>query len=46
MLLDKLKLEEIKGDASHRTFYRKKIGNKKSIIVFAIKEKKKKFTNL
>ena len=41
MLLDKLKLEEIKGDASHRTFYRKKIGNKKSIIVFAIKEKKK-----
>jgi aminoglycoside/choline kinase family phosphotransferase len=41
MLLDKSKLKKIKGDASFRTFYRKKIGNKKSIIVFATKEKKK-----
>ena len=41
MLLDKAKLKKIKGDASFRTFFRKKIGNKKSIIVFANKEKKK-----
>jgi N-acetylmuramate 1-kinase len=41
MLLDKSKLKKIKGDASFRTFFRKKIGNKKSIIVFANKEKKK-----
>ena len=45
MLPNKLKLKKIKGDASFRTFYRKKIGNKKSIIVFALK-KKKKFTNI
>ena len=41
MLLDKSKLKKIKGDASFRTFFRKKIGNKKSIIVTATKEKKK-----
>jgi len=41
MLLDKLKLKRIKGDASFRIFYRKKIKNKKSIIVLATKEKKK-----
>ena len=41
MLLDKSKLKKIKGDASFRTFFRKKIGNKKSIIVFATKEKEK-----
>ena len=41
MLPNKLKLKKIKGDASFRTFYRKKVGNKKSIIVFATKEKKK-----
>ena len=41
MLLDKSKLSKIKGDASLRKFYRKKIGNKKSIIVFATKEKEK-----
>ena len=46
MLLDKAKLKKIKGDASFRTFFRKKIGNKKSIIVFANKEKKKKFTHI
>ena len=41
MSLDKSKLKKIKGDASFRTFYRKKNGNKKSIIVFATKEKEK-----
>ena len=41
MISNKLKLKKIKGDASFRLFYRKKIGNKKSIIVFATKEKKK-----
>ena len=41
MPLDKSKLEKIKGDASFRTFYRKKNGNKKSIVVFATKEKEK-----
>ncbi len=39
MLLDKSKIKKIKGDASFRTFYRKKIGKKKSIIVFTKKEK-------
>ena len=38
---NKLKLKKIKGDASFRKFYRKKIGNKKSIIVIATKEKEK-----
>ena len=41
MLLNKSKLKEIKGDASFRRFFRKNTDNKKSIIVFAIKEKKK-----
>ena len=41
MPLDKSKLEKIKGDASFRTFYRKKVGNKRSILVFATKEKEK-----
>ncbi|MDC0569537.1 phosphotransferase [Candidatus Pelagibacter sp.] len=41
MPLDKSKLKKIKGDASFRTFYRKKNGNKKSIVVFATKEKEK-----
>ena len=40
MLLNKSKLKEIKGDASFRRFFRKNTDNKKSIIVFAIKEKK------
>ena len=35
--MNELNLKKIKGDASFRTFYRKKIGNKKSIIVFASK---------
>jgi N-acetylmuramate 1-kinase len=41
MLSNKSKLKRIKGDASFRTFYRKKNGTKKSIIVFAKKEKEK-----
>ena len=41
MLLDRSKLKKIKGDASFRNFYKKKINNKKSIIVFATREKKK-----
>jgi N-acetylmuramate 1-kinase len=41
MPLDRSKLKKIKGDASFRIFYRKKIGNKRSIIVFATKEKEK-----
>ena len=41
MILDKSKLKKIKGDASFRHFYRKKINNKKSIIVYATKEKEK-----
>ena len=41
MLLDRSKLKKIKGDASFRKFYKKKINNKKSIIVFATREKKK-----
>ena len=41
MLLDKSKIKKIKGDASFRKFYRKKIKNKKSIIVLATKEKEK-----
>ena len=46
MILNKTKFKKIKGDASFRSFYRKKIGNKETIIVFANKEKKKKFINL
>ena len=41
MLLDKSNLKKIKGDASFRFFYRKTVNNKKSIIVWAVKEKKK-----
>ena len=41
MSVDELNFKKIKGDASFRTFYRKKNGNKKSIIVFANKEKEK-----
>ena len=43
MLSNKLKLKKIKGDASFRTFYRKKFNNKSSIIVYSTKEKKKIF---
>ena len=41
MKLDKSKLKKIKGDASFRYFYRKEVNNKKSIIVYAKKEKEK-----
>ena len=40
MLLDKLKLKKIKGDASFRYFFRKKNNNISSIIVYAKKNKK------
>ena len=41
MLQTNNELKKIKGDASFRSFYRKLSSNKKSIIVFAPKEKKK-----
>ena len=41
MLQTTNKLKKIKGDASFRSFYRKLSSNKKSIIVFAYKEKEK-----
>jgi len=41
MLQTTNKLKKIKGDASFRSFYRKSSSNKKSIIVFASKEKEK-----
>jgi len=41
MISDKLKLKKIKEDASFRSFYRKKKDNKKSIIVYPAKERKK-----
>ena len=41
MPLNKLKLKKIKGDASSRLFFRKKFIKKKSIIVYAEKEKRK-----
>jgi aminoglycoside/choline kinase family phosphotransferase len=41
VILDKSKLKKIKGDASFRSFYRKKYGNINSIIVYSKKEKVK-----
>ena len=41
MKLNSIKLKKIKGDASFRYFYRKKKNKKKSIIVYAVKEKEK-----
>ncbi len=41
MKLDNVKLKRIVGDASFRTFYRKKKARKNSIIVFSKKEKEK-----
>ena len=41
MLQTNDKLKKIKGDASFRSFYRKSSSKKKSIIVFASKEKEK-----
>ena len=45
MNFDKSKIIQIKGDASFRKFYRKKINNKSSIIVYAKKEKNKNLLN-
>jgi len=41
MRLNKLELKKIKGDASFRSFYRKKKDNKNSVIVYATREKEK-----
>jgi len=41
MNLNKKKLKKIKGDASFRSFYRKRSKKKNSIIVYARKEKEK-----
>ena len=41
MQLGKIRLKKIKGDASHRLFYRKVFKKKKSIIVYADREKEK-----
>ena len=41
MRLNKITLKKIKGDASFRSFYRKKNDKKNSIIVYAKKEKEK-----
>jgi len=41
MRSSKLTLEKIKGDASFRSFYRKKSDKRNSIIIYATKEKKK-----
>ncbi len=45
MNFDKSKIIPIKGDASFRKFYRKKINKKSSIIVYAKKEKIKNLLN-
>ena len=45
MNLNKKKLEKIKGDASFRKFYRKKLNKASSIIVYAKKEKVKNLLN-
>ena len=41
MILEKRKLTKIKGDASFRQFFRKKLNSKSSIIVYANKQKVK-----
>ena len=41
MILEKKKLTKIKGDASFREFYRKKLNSNSSIVVYANKEKVK-----
>ena len=45
MNFDKNKMKLIKGDASFRKFYRRKINKKSSIIVYAKKEKNKNLLN-
>ena len=46
MNLNKKGFKKIKGDASFRLFFRIKNKSKKAILVYAKKEKKKKFINL
>ena len=41
MRLAKITLKKIKGDASFRSFYRKKNNKRNSIVVYAKKEKEK-----
>ena len=41
MKFSNINIKKIKGDASFRSFYRKKDNKKTSIIVFSNKEKKK-----
>ena len=45
MNFDKSKIIRIKGDASFRKFYRKKINNKSSIIIYSKKAKNKNLLN-
>ena len=45
MNFDKSKIIRINGDASFRKFYRKKIKNKSSIIIYSKKEKNKNLLN-
>ena len=45
MNFNEIKKVPIKGDASFRTFYRKKINNKSSIVIYAKKEKTKNLLN-
>ena len=46
MNLNKSKLVLLKGDASFRSFYRKKNNKKNTIIVYSKIDKKKKFVRL
>ena len=45
MNFNELKIAPIKGDASFRKFYRQKINNKSSIVIYAKKEKTKNLLN-
>ena len=45
MNFNEIKIVPIKGDASFRTFYRKKINNKSTIVIYAKKEKTKNLLN-
>ena len=45
MNFNEIKMAPIKGDASFRKFYRKKINNKSSIVIYAKKEKTKNLLN-
>jgi len=45
MNFNELKIAPIKGDASFRKFYRQKINNKSSIVIYTKKEKTKNLLN-